>query len=226
MNPPTRPLMSSDVAHKISTAGIIAVLVVDDIQNVRPLAEALLNGGVDVVELTLRTPAAWKAAQIMKADFPQITLGLGTLLTPGQVRTAVDMQVDFAVAPGCNPSVIKAAKEHGLSFAPGVATPSDIELAVEHGCRVFKYFPAEASGGMNYLSAMAGPYSHLGLKFIPLGGLNESNIGNYLRSPLVVAIGGSWIATRSLIQTQNWQQVTLNAQSIRAGIDGLRETNK
>ena len=203
-------VMSNENIKKIQETGVVAVLVVDHLKHAIPLAQALITGGVDAIELTLRTPVAMEAAKVIKTEFPQITLGLGTVITVDQVKEAADVGVDFAVAPGCNPKVIATAKECGLSFAPGVVTPSDIELAIEQGCRILKYFPAETAGGMKYLSSMAAPYQHLDLKFIPLGGLNIDNAQNYLKSPLIIAIGGSWIAKRSLIQAEGWEGISRN----------------
>ena len=186
------------------------------------MAEALLKGGVDAIELTLRTPAAIDAAKIIKKEVPELTLGFGTVLTIDQVHAVTDVGADFAVAPGCNPKIIKEAQKLGLSFAPGIMTPTDIEMAIELGCRVLKYFPAETSGGMKHLESIVAPYNYLGLSFIPLGGVNINNAGNYLESPLITAVGGSWVAKRPLIQTENWEAITNNAKEIRALINQIR----
>ena len=122
--------------------------------------------------------------------------------------------------------VISAAYDRELSFAPGVMTPTDIEIAVELGCRVLKYFPAETAGGMKHLSNMAAPYQYLNLKFIPLGGLSIDNAGSYLQSPLITAIGGSWIAKRSMIQAEDWEGITSNARQIRSLISEIRKLEK
>jgi 2-dehydro-3-deoxyphosphogluconate aldolase/(4S)-4-hydroxy-2-oxoglutarate aldolase len=203
------------ITSKIDETKIIAVLVIDKTEHAKPLTEALLRGGVDTIELTLRTDAALDAARIIKQDYPGVTLGIGTVLTNEQVKAVADVGVDFAVAPGCNPRVVEAAIDNNLSFAPGVMTPSDIELAVELGCNVLKYFPAESAGGLKHLKNMSSPYLHLGLKFIPLGGININNAGNYLGSPIVTALGGSWIAKRDMIREAQWEKITQNARQIR-----------
>jgi len=213
--------MAPEIIEKIDKAGIIAVLVIDEVNHAIPLANALFAGGVNAIELTLRTPAALDAARAIKEELPDILLGFGTVVTTEQVKVAADIGVDFAVAPGCNPRVINVAKEYGVSFAPGIMTPSDIEIAIEQGCRILKYFPAETAGGINHLSNMAAPYQHLGLKFIPLGGLDMNTAGAYLQSSLITAIGGSWIAKRPLIQTEDWDTITKNAKEIRALIDKI-----
>jgi len=210
-----RLAMNPEIARKIEETKVIAVLVVDKVEHVYPLADALLSGGIDTIELTLRTDAALEAAKTIKKDYPNICLGMGTVLTVEQVKAVADLDVDFAVAPGCNPRVIEAALKHNLSFGPGVMTPSDIELAVELECRVLKYFPAESSGGLSHLKNMSSPYMHLGLKFIPLGGININNAGDYLGSPLVSALGGSWIAKREMILGEEWEKITGNARAIR-----------
>ncbi|MBD1261626.1 bifunctional 4-hydroxy-2-oxoglutarate aldolase/2-dehydro-3-deoxy-phosphogluconate aldolase [Maribacter polysiphoniae] len=217
--------MSPGLIQKIDNAGIIAVLIIDEVKHAVPVARALLAGGVDAIELTLRTPAAIDAAKAIKKEVPEMTLGFGTVLTVDQVKAVVDVDADFAVSPGCNPRVLKEAKKLGLSFAPGIMTPTDIEMALEEGCRILKYFPAETSGGMNHLKNMVAPYQYLGLKFIPLGGCNLANASTYLQSDLITAIGGSWVAKRPLIQAENWEAITKNASEIRTLIDQIR-TNK
>jgi 2-dehydro-3-deoxyphosphogluconate aldolase/(4S)-4-hydroxy-2-oxoglutarate aldolase len=219
MNSLKEQSMSPEIAEKIIKDRVIAVLVVDELKHAVPLAKALVKGGVNVIELTLRTPVALDAVKAINNEVPEITLGVGTVLTSLQVEAVAKIGADFAVAPGCNPSVIKAAKECGLSFAPGIMTPTDIEIAVELGCRILKYFPAESSGGLKHLQSMVSPYQYLGLKFIPLGGLNIQNVAAYLQSSLIAAVGGSWIAKRSLIQAENWDAIIQNAQEIRKLIE-------
>jgi 2-dehydro-3-deoxyphosphogluconate aldolase/(4S)-4-hydroxy-2-oxoglutarate aldolase len=222
MQPINQQAMSPEIITKIEQAGVIAVLVIDELKHAVPVAKALLKGGVDAIELTLRTPVAIEAAKAIKNEVPGINLGIGTVLTVGQVEAVAKIGVDFAVAPGCNPKVIVAAKEHGLSFAPGIMTPSDIEIAIEQGCRILKYFPAESAGGMNHLENMVAPYRYLGLRFIPLGGLNLANAGTYIESPLIAAIGGSWIAKQDLIRAEAWDTITQNAREIRDLIQQIR----
>lgn len=223
MQPIAQRAMSPDIIRKIDDCGIIAVLVIDELKHAVPVAQALLKGGVNAIELTLRTPVAMDAARLIKKEVPEINLGFGTVLTVDQVKAVADLGADFAVAPGCNPKVIAEAYKQGLSFAPGIMTPSDIEIAVEQGCRVLKYFPAETSGGMEHLTNMVAPYQYLGLTFIPLGGCNINNAPSYLESSLITAIGGSWVAQRSLIQAENWDTITANAREIRALITKIRK---
>jgi len=213
----------SETLERISGAGVIAVLVIDEVQHGPPLAEALLAGGVDVMELTLRTPAAIEALREIRRQVPTMMAGMGTILTPEQVERAHDAGAAFGVAPGLNNRVVERAQGLGLPFAPGIATPSEIEAAVDLGCRELKFFPAEASGGLKYLSSINAPYAHLGLRFIPLGGLNFDNMAHYLAEPSVVAIGGSWLAPRDLIRREQWSSITANAVAARRLIDQMRE---
>ncbi|MCW5517247.1 bifunctional 4-hydroxy-2-oxoglutarate aldolase/2-dehydro-3-deoxy-phosphogluconate aldolase [Muriicola sp. Z0-33] len=214
--------MEQKLAKKINDNGIIAVLIIDELKHAIPLANALLKGGVSIIELTLRTPVAIDAARAIKREVPEITLGFGTVLTTEQVKAVVDVGADFAVSPGCNPKIIVEAHKQGLPFAPGVMTPTDIELAVQEGCRILKFFPAATAGGMKHLESMSAPYQHLGLKFIPLGGCNINNAESYLRSPLITAIGGTWLAKRPLILSEDWDAITNNASEIRTLINQTR----
>lgn len=222
LQPVPQQAMAPHIIQKVEDTGVMAVLVIDDLRHAVPVAKALLEGGVSIVELTLRTKVALKSAALIKKEVPQITLGFGTVIIPEQVKAVVDSGADFAVAPGCNAKVLAEAAKQGLSFAPGVMTPSDIELSLEYGCRLLKYFPAETSGGMKHLVSMVNPYEYLGLKFIPLGGCNNANAPEYLQSPLIAAIGGSWIANRKLIQTESWQAISANAREICETIKRVR----
>ena len=225
MQPIAQRAMTPELIKKIDEAGIIAVLIIDDVKHAVPLVRALLAGGVDTIELTLRTPAALESARAIKKEVPEISLGFGTVLTVDQVKAVIDVGADFAVSPGCNPKIIREAQKQGLSFAPGIMTPTDIEMALEEGCRILKFFPAETSGGMAHLTSIAAPYQYLGLKFIPLGGCNINNARSYLESDLITAIGGTWLAKRPLIQLENWDAITNNAKEVRTLITQMRQNN-
>jgi 2-dehydro-3-deoxyphosphogluconate aldolase/(4S)-4-hydroxy-2-oxoglutarate aldolase len=205
-------MIPESLSARITTAGIVAVLIIDREEDGVPLANALLAGGVDVIELTLRTPAALGALRRIREEVPEMLVGAGTVLSPAQVLAVKAAGAAFAVSPGMNPRVLHAAADAGLPFAPGVATPTDVEQALECGCRLLKFFPAEASGGLAYLKAMSAPYLHIGVQFIPLGGVSEKNMGSYLSDPLIAAIGGSWLAPREAIHEARWQDITTLAQ--------------
>ncbi len=203
-------------------AGVVAVVVIDDPERAEPLAGALLEGGVDLIELTLRTPAALESMRRIRRAFPAIGLGAGTVLRPDQIAEVVDAGGSFGVAPGLNPSVVHAADSAGLPFAPGICTPSEIERAVELGCTLLKFFPAEPLGGVRFLKTIAAPYAHLGIGYLPLGGINARNAGDYLREPSVVALGGSWIAPREAIAAGDWALIRANARAVSDLAKSLR----
>ena len=199
------------LAEQLAGSGVIAVLMIDNVKHAVPVAQALIDGGVTAMELTLRTPVALDALRAIRAEVPEMMAGIGTMLTPEQVEQAVDAGAAFGVAPGTNPRVIKAAIDANLPFGPGVVTPTDIEIAVELGCRLLKYFPAEPSGGLPYLNSVAAPFVHLGVRFVPLGGVNAENLGTYLRHELILAVGGSWLAPRDLIVQEDWAAIRQRA---------------
>ena len=201
-----------EILQRIERCGVVAVLVIDNFRDATSVGRALLAGGVDAMEITLRTPVALDALRAIRDEFPEMLAGVGTILTTDQVEQVAAAGAAFGVAPGTNPRVIRAAQDAGLPFAPGIVTPSDVEIALELGCRELKFFPAEASGGVRYLKSLAAPYLHLGVRFVPLGGVSAANAGTYLAEPSILAVGGSWLASRQLIQQQDWSSITENAQ--------------
>ena len=187
---------------------MVPVVVVDDAEAAAPLAEALLAGGLDVMEITFRTPAAADALRRIAAGYPEILLGAGTLLEPGQVLRAREAGAVFGLAPGLNPRILETAAGCGMFFAPGVMTPSEVEQALDLGCNLLKFFPAAAAGGVAMLKAIAGPYAHTGVRFIPTGGIAADNMREYLQLPLVAAVGGSWMVDRALVAAGRWDEIT------------------
>ena len=196
---------------RVSKMGVIAVLTVDDPVDAVPLAQALKAGGISAIELTLRTPRALEAIKRIRAEVPDVLIGAGTVLNFTQLKEVHAAGALFAVAPGCNPSTLRAAKDLGLPFAPGIATASDVEIAIENGCRLLKFFPAGTSGGLAHLNAMGAPFAHLGVKYIPLGGIVLEQLGDYLKSPHVAAVGGSWLAKPEVIKRKGWAEITAAA---------------
>jgi 2-dehydro-3-deoxyphosphogluconate aldolase/(4S)-4-hydroxy-2-oxoglutarate aldolase len=219
----SRPAFDPQIQAKVTACGVIAVLVIDEARDAVPLARALLAGGVTAMELTLRTAAALDALKAIRQEVPEMLAGIGTILTPAQVDDVVKAGAAFGVAPGFNRRVVEAAQANGLSFAPGICTPSDIEAALELGCRLLKFFPAETCGGVKHLESMAAPYLHLGLRYVPLGGLTARNMVDYLATPLVPAVGGSWLAKRDAIKAGDWAGITANCREARTAIDQLRQ---
>ncbi|MHB8908333.1 MAG: bifunctional 4-hydroxy-2-oxoglutarate aldolase/2-dehydro-3-deoxy-phosphogluconate aldolase [Syntrophales bacterium] len=199
------------ILEHIGKSRVIAVLVIDRVEDAVPLAKALIDGGVNAMELTLRTDAAIDSLRAIIAKVPEMIAGIGTILNVSQVRDVFLAGAAFGVAPGLNRKVIEEARSLGLPFAPGVVTPSDVEKALEYDLRILKFFPAEPSGGLAYLKSMNAPYAHLNLKYIPLGGVNLQNMRSYLEDPMILAVGGSWIADSKLIQKRDWKAITGNA---------------
>ena len=199
---------------------LVAVCTVADAKDAVPMAEALMRGGITAIELTLRTAAGLDAIKAIRKALPEIYVGAGTVLTPDQVVQAKDAGACFAVAPGTNVKVIQKANEIGIPFGPGIFTPSDIEAALENGCRMLKYFPA-ASCGIKHLKAIAAPYKHLGIKFIPLGGVNISNLAEMLSYPLIAAVGGSWLAKSEQIAQGKFDEIEAQAREAAAVIKSL-----
>jgi len=193
---------------RILAKRIVPVVVLDDVESAEPLAEALLAGGLDIMEITFRTAAAEESIRRIAKRIPEILLGAGTLLNQDQVRRAKDAGAVFGLAPGLNPQIVTAAHEIGLQFSPGVMTPSEVELALSLDCKLLKFFPAEVAGGVNMLKALSGPYAHTGVKFIPTGGVSSSNLIDYLKLPVVAAIGGSWMVDKQLVNEGKWADIT------------------
>jgi 2-dehydro-3-deoxyphosphogluconate aldolase/(4S)-4-hydroxy-2-oxoglutarate aldolase len=215
-------MSESAIFQRLEVACVVAVLILDRSEDAVPVAEALLAGGVTAMELTLRTPVALDALREVKRACPEMLAGIGTVLRPDQVTEVIDAGGDFAVSPGMNPRVVEKAIASGLPFAPGICTPSDIERALEYDRRLLKFFPAEPSGGLPYLRTIAAPYAHLGIKYLPLGGVSTVNMELYLREPVVGGIGGSWLAPREIIQRKNWAQITAAAEASIAMRDQSR----
>jgi len=204
--------MDKSIIETIKMAKIIAVLIIEEKRHVRPLIESLLEGGVNAIELTLRTKIAPEAIDIISSEYPEILCGVGTILTPEQTLLAKESGASFGVSPGLNRRVIEAARENNLPFFPGVSTPSDIEAALEYDYRLLKFFPAEPMGGIPYLKSINAPYKHLGISYLPLGGVSADNLHSYLKEDIIGGVGGSWIASPKLISDENWGQIVNNAK--------------
>lgn len=215
-------MFAEETRNRLSAAGVVPVVVINDAANAVPLAKALLAGGVKVIELTLRTAAGLDAIRAIAAEVPEMLVGAGTVLSTEQVREVKTAGAAFAVAPGTNRTILAAAQEVGLPFAPGVMTPSDIETALGMGCRMLKFFPAESAGGVTHLKAMAAPYGHLGVKFMPTGGIKEAQLADYLAVPTVAAVGGSWLATGAQIDAGDWAAITAQSAAAMAIVNKAR----
>lgn len=187
---------------------VIPVIVIDNANDAEPLAEALLKGGMDVIEVTCRTAAAPEALARIKKAFPEMLVGAGTVVTPDQAKMCIDTGVSFGLAPGLNPDTVKFFQQNNTLFIPGVMTPSEVEQGLSLGCKLLKFFPAGAAGGINMLKNMSAPYVSLGVKFCPTGGVNLDNMTEWLSVPVVSAIGGTWLAIKQQIADKQWGVIT------------------
>ena len=196
------------ILKKIAQAGIVPVIAIENVEAALPLADALLEGGLPVIEVTFRTSAAADVIRKISEERPEMLIGAGTVLTTANLEAAKASGAAFAVAPGLNPQIVRQAQGIGLPFVPGIATPSDIELALSIGCKLLKFFPAGAFGGVATVEALSGPYKHTGVKFMPTGGVSPSNLEAYLKINTVVAVGGTWIAKKDDLVAGKWDDIT------------------
>ena len=196
----------SNVLEQIGAYGIVPVVVINKIEDARPLAKALCDGGLPVAEVTFRTACAKEAISIMAKEYPEMLVGAGTVLTTQQVDEAVEAGAKFIVSPGLNPKVVKYCVEKGIPVTPGCANPSDIEQAIELGLNVVKVFPAEAVGGIKLIKSMAAPYTQM--RFMPTGGINAKNLNDYLSFDKIIACGGSWMVDSKLVAAGEFDKIT------------------
>ena len=195
----------NEVLEKIQKIGIVPVVVLNDAKDAEPLAKALCNGGLPCAEVTFRTDAAEESIRIMSEKYPEMLVGAGTVLTTEQVDRAVAAGAKFIVSPGLNPKIVKYCVEKNIPITPGICTPSEAEKAIENGLEVVKFFPAEPAGGLKMIKAMAAPYT--GLKFMPTGGINATNVKEYLAYDKILACGGSWMVKGSLVEAGEFDKI-------------------
>ena len=206
------------IKDSLSRSQIIATPHIEKKEETPYILEALLKGGINWVEITLRTPIALDIIQLITKEFPEINVMAGTVIERDQVAEVQDAGALVAVSPNISIHVLEEALLKSMPFVPGVATPSDIGLGIELGLDTFKFFPAEMIGGMRYLKRVNAPYAHKKVQFIPLGGLSEKLIPEYTAEDFVLALGGSWITNKKLIEMNDWEQITQNAINARAKV--------
>ena len=195
----------NEVLEKLGKIGIVPVVVLDDAKDEERLGRALMEGGLTCAEVTFRTAAAEESIRILSEKFPEMIVGAGTVLTIEQVDRAVKAGAKFIVSPGTNPKVVDYCVKNNIPITPGTCTPSNVETALEFGLDVVKFFPAEPSGGLNFIKAIAAPY--VGVKFMPTGGINAKNVRDYLAYDRIIACGGSWMVTKDLIKAGDFEQI-------------------
>lgn len=222
----------NSVIEKIRRIGIVPVVAIDNVNASVKLAQALCDGGIHCAEVTFRTEAAEASIRTMSKEFPKMLIGAGTVLTTEQADRAVDAGACFLVSPGLNPRVVEYCLKKGITIIPGCSNPSDIEIAIELGLNVVKFFPAEAAGGIKMVKAMSAPYGNI--CFMPTGGINEKNLNEYLAFSKVIACGGSWMVDKNLIAAGDFETIkVLTRQAVNimldfelADIDGAPQNNK
>ena len=195
----------NEVLMKIGQMGIVPVVVLNDVKNAVPLAQSLINGGLPCAEVTFRTEAAQQSIAEISKNFPQMFVGAGTVLTTEQVDRAVDAGAKCIVSPGFNTKVVEDCIKKGYPVTPGIMTPTELEMALEFGLDVVKFFPAENAGGLKMIKAMAAPYTKM--KFMPTGGINPQNVREYLQCDKILACGGSWMVKGDLINSGNFAEI-------------------
>ena len=193
------------VIEELGKIGIVPVIALDDAKDAEPLAKALIEGGLPAAEVTFRTAAAEESIKIMSEKFPELVVGAGTVLTPEQADRAMNAGAKFIVSPGLNPKVVKHCLDKGYPIVPGTSNPSDVEVAIELGLDVVKFFPAEAAGGLNMIKSMAAPYTQM--KFMPTGGINAGNLKTYLDFNKIVCCGGSWMVKKDLVAAGDFEGI-------------------
>ena len=206
--------------EEISACGIIPVVVLNDADVAVPTARALLRGGIDVMEITFRTAAAQASIARVTAEVPEMKVGAGTVVTVQQARDAVAAGAKFLVSPGSDANIIREAAALNTPIVPGVVTPSEIMLGLKLGVKVFKFFPAESYGGLKTIKALSGPFPQI--KFIPTGGINQENAGEYFKNPKIQAVGGSWMVSAKMIEAGEFDAIAEKSAAATALFQQLR----
>ena len=207
------------ISKKIQEMGVVPVVVLNDAKDAKPLAQALCEGGLPCAEVTFRTEAAEESIRLMTECYPDMFVGAGTVLTTEQVDRAVNAGAKFIVSPGINPKVVSYCVKKKIPVMRGCANPSDIELAMELGLDVVKFFPAETNGGLPAIKAMSAPYHKM--RFMPTGGINAKNIKSYLDFKKIIACGGSWMVKGNLVKAGDFdkiEQLTKEAKELAQSI--------
>lgn len=194
------------ILEELSSYGVVPVVVINRVEDAEPLAKALCEGGLKCAEVTFRTAAAEEAIRVMTEAYPDMLVGAGTVLTIEQVDKAVNAGAQFIVSPGFDPEIVDYCIAKNIVVVPGCITPSEVAQGVKRGLEVLKFFPAEQAGGVAMIKAMAAPYTDI--RFMPTGGINASNIGDYLAFPKIVACGGSWMVKADLINAGQYDRIT------------------
>jgi 2-dehydro-3-deoxyphosphogluconate aldolase/(4S)-4-hydroxy-2-oxoglutarate aldolase len=201
----------------LKTGPVVPVIVVNKLEHAVPMAKALVAGGIKVLEVTLRTPVAMDALRAMIEQVPEAIVGAGTVINPQQLQEVTEAGVQFVISPGITEPLLKAAVDGPVPLIPGISTVSELMTGMDYGLREFKFFPAEANGGVKALQAIAGPFPQV--RFCPTGGISPTNYRDYLGLNSVLCIGGSWLVPNDALETGDWDRIT---QLARAAVDGAK----
>ncbi|HEY4687811.1 MAG TPA: bifunctional 4-hydroxy-2-oxoglutarate aldolase/2-dehydro-3-deoxy-phosphogluconate aldolase [Anaerolineae bacterium] len=212
--------MPETILETLGDLGLVPVVKIDRAENAVPLAQALIDGGLPCAEITFRTAAAEEAIRRIASALPQAVVGAGTVLSVDQAEKAVSAGAQFIVSPGFDPKVVDWCLAKSAPVIPGVATPTEINMALDKGLRILKFFPAEAFGGIHTLKAIAAAYGNV--RFIPTGGIDLKNLAEYLSLPSVYACGGSWLVTSQLVSSGQYAEISRLAQEARAIVRQVR----
>ncbi|EJO9866436.1 bifunctional 4-hydroxy-2-oxoglutarate aldolase/2-dehydro-3-deoxy-phosphogluconate aldolase [Vibrio vulnificus] len=195
----------SSIKEQLKALKVIPVIAIDKAEDIIPLGKVLAENGLPAAEITFRSAAAAEAIRLLRETQPDMLIGAGTVLNREQAIAAKEAGATFIVSPGFNPNTVKACQEIGIDIVPGVNNPSTVEAALEMGLTTLKFFPAEASGGINMVKSLLAPYTDIEL--MPTGGINPANIKGYLAIPRVLACGGTWMVDKKLIEEGNWEEL-------------------
>ncbi len=206
--------MSVSIKEVMTTSPVMPVMVINQVENAVPLAKALVDGGLKVLEITLRTPVALECIRRIKAEVPGAIVGAGTIINTHTLYQAIDAGAEFIVSPGITETLLSEALASGVPILPGVVTPSEVMRLLEKGITAMKFFPAEAAGGIPMLKSIGGPLPQV--TFCPTGGVNPKNAPEYLALSNVACVGGSWMAPADLVDTGNWSEITRRASEAAA----------
>lgn len=209
----------NDIMQTISGIGLVPVIKIDDVKNAVPLGKALIAGGIPVAEVTFRTAAAEESIKAMSAQCPGLLVGAGTVISIDQAKKAIGAGAKFIVSPGFDPKVVDFCIEQKIPVLPGCNNPSLIQAGLEKGLEVFKFFPAEASGGVKMIDALVAPFGKI--KFVPTGGIDASNVGEYAKRDSILAIGGSWMVKADLIEKGDWDGIAALCREAVAAVQGF-----
>ena len=210
----------SSVVEKCMACGLVPVVVIENVEDAVPTAEALLAGGINTMEITFRTAAARDAIKAVADNVPDMLVGAGTVLNLEQCKTALEAGAKFIVSPGFDPETVDYCVENQIPILPGVATPTEIMMALKKGLNLVKFFPANVYGGLKAMKALSAPF--VGLKFLPTGGVSADTIKDYIESPFIAAVGGSWVCTKADISGHNFDKITELCHQARTAIDECR----